>query len=220
MTVRLRVEGLCKAFGDQAVLRAVALRAGPGDVVTVTGGPSSGRTTLVRCLTGGYRPDAGSVLVEDDATQIDLVTADARTLAWLRRHHLALLDGPLATPPRRTCADVVARTADIDHRAAVTALERIGAGAVASVPIGRVRPAAQRTVALAAALAGDRPLVVLDDPDASSETRSWIHELAAAQRTIVVVEPPRRTPGVAALIPLPRQRAGHIEQGAITWQQP
>ncbi len=218
MNVRLRAEGLWKAFADETVLRGVTLSAGPGEVVTVTGDPGCGRTTLLRCLTGGYRPDAGAVVVDDGATEVDLATADARTLAWLRRHHLAVLDGPLAAPPRQVCAEVVARSAGIDRAAAVAALERAGAGAAAAVPIGRLRPAAQRTVALAAALAGDRPLVVLDEPGPDPAIGAWIDELAAAERTVVVAA---SVGGPAAKVPSSvRHRAGHLEQGAVAWQEP
>jgi ABC-type sugar transport system ATPase subunit len=219
VSVRLRVDGLWKAFGDETVLRGVSLAAGPGEVVTVTGDPATGRTTLVRCLTGGYRPDAGAVTVDDGTTEVDLTTADARTLAWLRRHHIAVLDGPLAAPPRQVCAEVVARSAGIDRSAAVAALERLGAGAAASVPIGRLRPAAQRTVALAAALAGDRPLVVLDEPAAEPAVHAWIDELASAGRTVVVVDAPGG--GAAAMVPSSvRHRVGHLEQGVVAWQEP
>lgn len=219
MNVRVRVGGLWKAFGDETVLRGVSLAAGPGEVVTVTGGPGSGRTSLVRCLTGGYRPDAGAVIVDDGTTEVDLATADARTLAWLRRHHIAALDGPLAAPPRQACAEVVARAAGIDRAAAVAALERVGAGAAVPVPIGRLRPAPQRTVALAAALAGDRPLVVLDEPGAEPAVRAWIDELASAGRTVVVVDAPGG--GAAAMVPSSvRHRVGHLEQGVVAWQEP
>lgn len=219
MNVRLRVDGLWKAFGDETVLRGVSLAAGPGEVVTVTGDPGTGRTTLVRCLTGGYRPDAGAVIVDDGTTAVDLTTADARTLAWLRRHHIAVLDGPLAAPPRQACAEVVARAAGIDRAAAVVALERLGAGVAVSVPIGRLRPAAQRTVALAAALAGDRPLVVLDEPAPEPAVRAWIDELASAERTVVVVDAPGG--GAAAMVPSSvRHRVGHLEQGVVAWQEP
>lgn len=217
--LELHADGLVKAFPDSPVLRGATVEARAGEVVIISGAPGAGLTTLVRCLTGGYRPDAGTVVITDGRSSVDLAAADARSLAWLRRHHLAVLDGSLPAPPRQPVADAVARAAGVDRPTAVAALDRIGTSAAAEVPIGRIRAPHRRTIALAAALAGRQPLVVLDEPAPTVAVADWIDELARAGRTVVVAagsetEGFLRCAGTCDAI---RHRAGRLDEGVLTW---
>jgi ABC-type histidine transport system ATPase subunit len=57
----LRVTGLHKRFGDQAVLRGIDLDVMPGDRIAILGASGSGKSTLLRCLNFMERPSAGTV---------------------------------------------------------------------------------------------------------------------------------------------------------------
>ncbi|MDY7100810.1 MAG: ATP-binding cassette domain-containing protein [Actinomycetota bacterium] len=228
VALRLTVTGLTKAFAGGPVLRDVELVARGGSVVTVTGPPGSGTTTLARCLTGTYRPDAGSVAIGADTPPasanghgepVDLATADARTVAWARRHHVAALDGPLAVPPRRPAASAVARLTGLDESAATVVLDRAGAAHLAATPVGRLRGEERRRVALAAALGGTAPIVVLDDPGTEAATGQWIAEVAATGRVVVVTATEDRSPPIPRTAAVP-VLAGRIENGAVRWQEP
>ena len=59
----LRVEGLCKRFGDLEVLRGVSLAARERDVIAILGASGSGKSTLLRCINLLEVPDAGEVHV-------------------------------------------------------------------------------------------------------------------------------------------------------------
>src|SRR4029453_4943320 len=60
-TGELVVEGLCKAFGATRVLDHAGLWAPAGEVVALLGPSGCGKTTLLRCIAGLERPDAGQV---------------------------------------------------------------------------------------------------------------------------------------------------------------
>jgi ABC-type sugar transport system ATPase subunit len=57
----LRVTGLVKAFGPTVALRACTVAFGAGEVHAVMGENGSGKSTMVKILTGVYRADAGTV---------------------------------------------------------------------------------------------------------------------------------------------------------------
>ncbi|HSO52608.1 MAG TPA: ATP-binding cassette domain-containing protein, partial [Actinomycetes bacterium] len=63
-TGALAVEGLCKDFGDSPVLDQAGLRAPAGRVVALLGPSGCGKTTLLRCIAGLERPDAGQVCLD------------------------------------------------------------------------------------------------------------------------------------------------------------
>lgn len=186
---RLATSGLRKCFagreGDVVGVDDVDLTLEPGRIVVVAGGPASGRTSLLRCVAGTYRPDAGSVVVHTAEGIVDLAAADSRTVAWVRAREFAVLDGPVAAPPRQSAAQAVARVARCEPDAAVVALERLGAGALAVVPVGRLRAPEAATVALVAALAKPATVIVLDEPDdvaggdvVAAAVRGWLQERA------------------------------------------
>ena len=59
--MELRVENLCKSYGDKTVLRKVSFTAGEG--VTCIMAPSGGgKTTLLRIVLGLERQDSGTVM--------------------------------------------------------------------------------------------------------------------------------------------------------------
>ncbi len=61
---KIRVTGLHKRFGDKEVLRGVDLDV-PRDRKSVLIGPAaSGKTVLMKCLAGLYRPDAGRIEID------------------------------------------------------------------------------------------------------------------------------------------------------------
>jgi ABC-2 type transport system ATP-binding protein len=55
------VNGLCKRLGATEALRDVDLRIEAGALVGLVGADGAGKTTLMRCIAGLYRPDRGHV---------------------------------------------------------------------------------------------------------------------------------------------------------------
>ena len=62
----LRVERLCVSYGPVPALVDVDLEVGSGEVVALVGANGSGRTTLLRTVSGLLRPRSGRVLLDGD----------------------------------------------------------------------------------------------------------------------------------------------------------
>jgi len=60
----LSARGIVNRFGSQVVHDGVSLDVEPGEVVGIAGGSGSGKSVLLRTLTGLQRPSAGEVLVD------------------------------------------------------------------------------------------------------------------------------------------------------------
>ncbi len=63
-TPRIRIRGLSKRFGDNAVLDGVDLDVPRGTSMVVIGGSGSGKSVLLKCILGLMEPDAGSIEID------------------------------------------------------------------------------------------------------------------------------------------------------------
>ncbi len=133
-----------------------------GEIFGLLGPNGAGKSTLVRQLTGLMRPDSGSVRLLGH----DLVRHPeraSRLLAYLGQESTALdeLTVSLAaeTTGRLRGLGVHAARAERD-----AVLDELGLGALASRPLRKLSGGQRRLACFAAALVGERPVLVLDEP--------------------------------------------------------
>ncbi|MBE5942359.1 MAG: ABC transporter ATP-binding protein [Lachnospiraceae bacterium] len=61
----LEVRNVCKSYNKNQVLKDVSLTVLPGEIHGLIGENSAGKTTLIKCVTGIYKTDQGSVLYDE-----------------------------------------------------------------------------------------------------------------------------------------------------------
>lgn len=61
---KIQVRGLKKSFGSKVVLDGVDLDIMPGESFAVIGGSGTGKSVLIKCLSGLLQPDEGEILVD------------------------------------------------------------------------------------------------------------------------------------------------------------
>ncbi|WP_189947526.1 ABC transporter ATP-binding protein [Streptomyces alanosinicus] len=170
----VRVRGLGKSYpavkgrrgapGTPAVRATdgVELAVRRGEVFGLLGPNGAGKSTLVRQLTGLLRPDTGSVeILGHDIVRYP--ERAARLLAYLGQESSALdeLTVSLAaeTTGRLRGLEVTRARAERD-----AVLEELGLTPIAGRPLKKLSGGQRRLACLAAALVGERPLLVLDEP--------------------------------------------------------
>ena len=67
----LSASGIVNRFGSQLVHDKISLDVMSGEILGIAGGSGSGKSVLLKTLTGLHRPDAGKVLL--DGKPIDAV---------------------------------------------------------------------------------------------------------------------------------------------------
>jgi phospholipid/cholesterol/gamma-HCH transport system ATP-binding protein len=77
----IRVQGLHKRFGDNAVLTGIDLDIEEGTTCVILGGSGSGKTVLMKHMIGLLKPDRGQVTVDGE----DIVPFGERELERVRR---------------------------------------------------------------------------------------------------------------------------------------
>jgi len=70
---RIVINGVEAGYGAVRVLHGISLRVDDGETVVLLGTNGNGKSTLMKCIMGMVRPDAGEIFLETDGRRIDLV---------------------------------------------------------------------------------------------------------------------------------------------------
>jgi len=190
----LRIEGLCKSFGDHVVLDGIDLQVAEHEVVCLIGASGSGKSTLLRCINLLEPIDAGRIVVQGAE-----ITARGVDVDRIRRGigivfqaynlfpHMTVLRNITLAPikvlhlPR---ADAEARADEL--------LRRFGLMDKRDAVPDRLSGGQQQRVAIVRALAMEPSILLLDeitsalDPVLVAEVLSVIRDLAHAGMTMVI----------------------------------
>jgi putative ABC transport system ATP-binding protein len=171
MTAMLELDQVTRVYGSgRAQVRAldgVSLRVAPGELVAVMGPSGSGKSTLLNLAGGLDRPTAGRVVVGGT----DLGALDRRGLAALRRRRVGYVFQDLNLLPGLTAAENVALPLELDgagsrkaRAGALAALDQVGLRERAGTFPDQLSGGERQQVAIARAVAGQRALLLADEP--------------------------------------------------------
>jgi polar amino acid transport system ATP-binding protein len=204
----LRVTGLHKQFGDNAVIKGVDLSVAPGDRIAILGASGSGKSTLLRCLNFMEKPTSGRVelggaMVGTEKPQRDgskSTSYTERELTAVRQRvgmvfqqfnlfpHMTALGNVMEG--LRTVKGMAREAAEIQARAQ---LARVGLDDKAEAYPARLSGGQKQRVAIARALAMEPELLLFDeptsalDPELVGEVLRVIRTLAEEGRTMLLV---------------------------------
>jgi ribose transport system ATP-binding protein len=169
----LQMEGIEKSFPGVKALQAVDLSLHPGEVLALLGENGAGKSTLIKILSGAHKPNAGRILIDNQALQINSpVDSEAAGIAviyqefnlvpWLTVRDNLFLGryGTLHLIKRRE-----------ETRKAKEILERLGLDIPLETPCARLSVAEQQIVEIAKALLIDARILVMDEPSATLSGR-------------------------------------------------
>jgi len=163
----IRAEHLDLRVGNRLLVRQLDWAAGPGQCWSIIGRNGAGKSTLMRTLAGLRRADAGTVLVGgrplDDWEPEEL----ARERAFLAQsRHDAFSYSVIETVLSARHPYHANRywEGSDDHRAAMAALASMEVAELAARDVRTLSGGERQRVAIAALLAQDTPLLLLDEP--------------------------------------------------------
>jgi len=182
------------AADARPVLDGLNLRITPGEIVGLAGLPGAGKTTLMRLIAGVERPSEGQVLLDMIPVQHWDPRQRARAIGYKTQDAL-LFDGTLASNIKsgNTQASAEQMTEALARSGLRQAIERGELTLATQVgPRGNRLSGGQRQmVALARALLGDPPILLLDEPSTGFDAQlerslaDYIGGLAG-KRTVLV----------------------------------
>jgi phospholipid/cholesterol/gamma-HCH transport system ATP-binding protein len=163
----IKVEGLTKSFGRQAVLRELTLEIPTGTITIVIGRSGGGKSVFLKHLVGLMRPDAGRILVDG----VDISHMRGRALDEIRRTYGVVFQGG-ALFDSMTCYDNVAfplrektRPPQEElHKRVEAALDQVGLEGVGAKYPAEISGGMRKRVAIARALVTEPEIVFFDEP--------------------------------------------------------
>jgi heme exporter protein A len=148
--------------GDLHVLKGVSLRVGPGELVHVAGPNGTGKTTLLRVITGLLHPEQGAVTWCNRS--IERFRAEYQAQLTYLSHEPALKGDLTALENLRFAVGLKRRVSPAELR---DALRDTGVAHCADLPARVLSAGQRRRVGLARVLAMHASLWLLDEPFAN-----------------------------------------------------
>jgi ABC-type ATPase involved in cell division len=164
----IRLEGVSFAHDGRAVLDQVTLAVNAGELVVVHGSRAAGKSALLAICAARLAPDRGTVWISDRNVG-DLQRA---SLPLVRRNIAYLPPAPLLLDEDSVIENVMLPLAvrgwevDASETGALRALFTLGLDDRRAARVSALSAGERQLVALARALAGAPPVVILDEPAA------------------------------------------------------
>ena len=169
----LRVSGLVKTYktdyGDVQAVRDVSFEVGEGEVVTLLGPSGCGKTTILRCVAGLERPDAGDIHIAEES----VYSTEHKTNKPTHARPIAMVFQSYAIWPHMNVFDNVAyplRVGKVKYSKVETrdrvmrVLEMVRIPELAGRSATMLSGGQQQRVAVARALVKEPDLLLLDEP--------------------------------------------------------
>ncbi|HMK97659.1 MAG TPA: ABC transporter ATP-binding protein, partial [Acidimicrobiales bacterium] len=181
----IQVSHLTKRFGEKLAVEDLSFEVAPGTVTGFLGPNGAGKTTTLRLIVGLASPDKGSATIDGIAYG---------ELPAPCRHVGALLDAKAYHPGRKARDHllVLAKASRIPAKRADEVLDLVGLSDVAGHRAGTFSLGMSQRLGIAAALLGDPPVLLFDepvnglDPEGILWVRTLLQRLAAQGRTVFV----------------------------------
>jgi ABC-2 type transport system ATP-binding protein len=185
MDANIEVAGLRKRYGSTVALDGLSFTVTPGTVTGFVGPNGAGKSTTMRVILGLDAVDEGTALVGGQPY---------RTLRHPLSHIGALLDAAALQPSRsgRNHLLWLAHSQGLTGRRVDEVVETVGLSSAARRKAGGYSLGMRQRLGIAAALLGDPPVLMLDepfnglDPEGIVWIRGFLRALAAEGRAVLV----------------------------------
>ena len=182
----IELKNLAKSYGKAQILRDISLTVEPGDFTVVYGLPTSGKSVLVRVLTGLEAPDSGQMFLR--GVDVTRASAGERNIGYVPQSfalypHMSVFKN-IAYPLTLT------RTAKAEIKPAVERIsDLLGIRELLERKPAQLSGGQKQRVAIARGLVKQTEVYILDDPLVGLDFKlreRLIEDLKETQRTLGV----------------------------------
>jgi len=191
----IHVEGLCKSFGELAVLTGVDIDIQKGEVLVIIGPSGCGKSTFLRCLNMLETPTDGKIFLDD--TEITNpktnINKQRQKMMMVFQHfnlfpHMTILENLTIAPIK-----LKNMSKSEAEKRAIAILKRVGLDEKADAYPSQLSGGQKQRVAICRALAMEPEVILFDeptsalDPEMVGEVLDVMKELANSGITMICV---------------------------------
>ena len=191
----IKIENLCKKYGDLSVLENVSTEIHKGDVVSIIGPSGCGKSTFMRCLNLMEQPTSGKILIDGQD-----ILADGADVCKLRQKmgmvfqsfnlfsHLMIIENIMLGP-----VNLLKKDKQEAYDEGMKLLEMVGLTNKAFAYPDELSGGQKQRIAIARTLAMHPDIVLFDEPTSAldptmvSEVLAVIRKLANDGMTMMIV---------------------------------
>jgi branched-chain amino acid transport system ATP-binding protein len=188
----IETAALTMRFGGVVAVSAVDFRLEESELRCLIGPNGAGKSTFFKCLTGQYRPSAGTVKFRSHDITGALTHDIARLGVGIKTQIPNVFNGLDVRENIRIAAARGGKTRAAISRVIDEVVTRVGIADLSSRIVGRLAHGQRQLVELATVLAGEPQVILLDEPAAgmtneeTARTASIIKEINRTTALIVV----------------------------------
>jgi len=181
----LSITGLTKSFGSGSnklqVLKGIEMEIERGEMVALMGPSGCGKSTLLNIIGGLLPGDGGSITLNERKYGLkgpsSVVDVRRELVGWIFQD-FHLLDNLSAVDNVAMALELSGISASDAEKAAINSLERVGLGDRMHHIPDQLSGGQQQRVAIARAIAGNRPILLADEPTGNLDIASGKEVLA------------------------------------------
>ncbi len=181
----LKITGLTKSFGSGSnklqVLKGIEMEIEKGEMVALMGPSGCGKSTLLNIIGGLLAGDGGSITLNERTYGLkgpsSVVDVRRELVGWIFQD-FHLLDNLSAVDNVAMALELSGMSSGDAEKAAIDSLERVGLGDRMHHIPDQLSGGQQQRVAIARAIAGNRPLLLADEPTGNLDIASGKEVLA------------------------------------------
>lgn len=169
--MKLEIESLVFRYAPElpAVIDGLSLTYESPDALCILGHNGTGKSTLLQCVIGAFKPEAGTVRIDGRDVQSYHARDLARKIAYIPQTHVPSFDFPVIDVVTMGRTSLMGRFStpgkdDRDH--ALEQLEYLGIAHLADKPYTEISGGERQLVMIASALAQEPEAMILDEPTA------------------------------------------------------
>lgn len=191
----IKIENLCKKYGDLSVLENINTEIHKGDVVSIIGPSGCGKSTFIRCLNLLEQPTSGKIFIDGD----DILDKNADVCKLRMKmgmvfqsfnlfSHLMIIENIMLGP-----VDLLKKSRQEAYNEGMELLEMVGLANKAFAYPDELSGGQKQRIAIARTLAMHPDIVLFDEPTSAldptmvSEVLAVIRKLAAKGMTMMIV---------------------------------
>ena len=168
--MKLKMDGICKSFGSNEVLKSVGFQLSEGEICALLGENGAGKSTLFRCLLGFLTPQAGEIRLSGRPLSAYSRRETAEKIAYIPQSsepifNYTVIDTVLMGTTGTM--NVLQRPGRRQQEAAMQALQRLGIEALAQRGIGTISGGERQLALIARALVQNAEILIMDEPTAN-----------------------------------------------------